>query len=167
MLIIGIDPGLAGAIAFHHTEGGGLTVEDLPTFRVTRGGKDKRDLNAAGLAQMIEFAIQGKQVKAYVEQVGSMPGQGVSSVFAFGKTFGTILGVLAANYIETELVAPATWKRVMGIKSGSGKDVSRQRATQAFPNKAGLFARVKDDGRAEAALIALYGARQIERKECA
>ena len=90
-----------------------------------------------------------------------MPGQGVSSVFAFGKGFGIVLGVLAANFVPLELVAPAAWKRAIGIPSGSGKDASRARASALLPHLAGHWSRSKDDGLAEAVLIALWGARKI------
>lgn len=153
MIILGCDPGLSDALAILNTDTGALVVEDIPTFALARGGKAKRDVNRAELARMIDCA---QPTQAFVEQVGAMPGQGVSSVFSFGKTYGTILGCLA--FVPVTLVAPTTWKRAVGIKAASGKDASRARATTLFPRHAGAFARVKDDGRAEAALIAWYGA---------
>ena len=156
--VLGIDPGLSGAVAFYTPATGHLEIVDMPVFRLSRNGKAKSELNAIELARIVDAAIAGRSAVAFVEQVGAMPGQGVSSVFSFGRTYGTILGVLAANYLDVQLVSPTVWKRHHGIASGSGKDASRAKATALFPLQSGLFARVKDDGRAEAALIALYGA---------
>ena len=84
-----------------------------------------------------------------------MPGQGVTSMFAFGYAAGVVAGVLAGNGLRTELLAPPTWRRVARVKGG--KDGSRARASAIWPDKASWFARVKDDGVAEAALIAYAG----------
>jgi crossover junction endodeoxyribonuclease RuvC len=92
---------------------------------------------------------------AVVEQVGAMPGQGVSSMFAFGQAYGMVLGVLAGLYIPVRTVTPASWKRAM--KLNTGKDAARAEAARRWPQQAGEFRRVKDDGKAEAALIALWG----------
>jgi crossover junction endodeoxyribonuclease RuvC len=92
---------------------------------------------------------------AYVEQVGAMPGQGVSSMFAFGEAFGLAKGVLAGLGIPLQVVTPARWKRDMRLNTG--KDSARAMAAARWPQHAGEFRRVKDDGRAEAALIALWG----------
>lgn len=153
-MILGIDPGLSGALAY--IDGGSVRVYDMPTLTLSRGGKTKREPDLAELARII-CDIEKKPAVAYVEQVASMPGQGVSSVFAFGKTYGGILGVLACAGIRTELVPPATWKRWHKIAAGSGKDASRAKAKNLYPQHAGLFARAKDDGRADATLIAAYG----------
>jgi crossover junction endodeoxyribonuclease RuvC len=162
MLIIGIDPGLSGAVALYNTETGALVVEDIPTLALTRGGKAKRDVNVPELARIIDAA---QPDRAFIEAVSSMPGQGVSSVFKFGEVLGIIRGCLA--FVPTASVPPAVWKRAMGIPSGSGKDASRALATNLFPRHSSLFARVKDDGRAEAALLAVYGARKIEKENAA
>jgi crossover junction endodeoxyribonuclease RuvC len=95
-----------------------------------------------------------------------MSQQGVSSVFAFGKAYGVVLGVVGANYLKLVSPPPALWKRVLGL-SGKGKDASRMAASNFWPHHAGQFARVKDDGRAESALLALYGARQAEKENAA
>ncbi len=92
---------------------------------------------------------------AYIEQVGAMPGQGVSSMFAFGEAFGLAKGVLAGLGIPVQSVPPARWKRALGLNSG--KDAARAKAAATWPQQAGEFKRVKDDGKAEAALIALWG----------
>ncbi|MGE5548417.1 MAG: hypothetical protein ACM33T_16045 [Solirubrobacterales bacterium] len=103
---------------------------------------------------MIDAA--GPIAHAFVEAVGAMPGQGVSSVFAFGKVFGLVLGILAANFIPHTLVPPQRWKRTLGVPAD--KDGARARASQLLPAHAGLWCRAKDDGRAEAALLAYFGA---------
>ena len=148
--VLGIDPGLSGAFALFTPTTGALVVFDMPTFTLSRGGKTKRDPDATELARLVDAA--GPIAHAFVESVGAMPGQGVSSVFAFGLA----LGILAANFIPLTMVAPVKWKRALGVPAE--KDGARARASQLMPAHAGLWSRCKDDGRAEAALIAYYGA---------
>lgn len=154
MIYIGIDPGLNGAIAFLDTDKGHLSVIDMPTFEVKRNNKAKREVNAAGLAHVLATAqkVQG----IVLERVGAMPGQGVSSVFSFGRSVGLIEGVLAAYLLPVTIITPQTWQKAVGVRGG--KDGSRMRACELFPNYAGLFARKKDDGRADAACMAWYAA---------
>jgi crossover junction endodeoxyribonuclease RuvC len=152
MIILGIDPGLSGALAFLDTETNIVAVEDMPTVTVIRNKKEKREVSP----QLIAAAIIKRHVgAAYLERVNAMTGQGVSSVFSFGRSAGVIEGVLAAFDIPTTLVLPLTWQRAMDVRGG--KDASRERAMQLFPASAELFQRKKDDGRADAALIAKYG----------
>ena len=152
MMILGIDPGLSGALAFFDTESEDLVVIDMPTVEMTRNGKNKREVSPALVADL--FA--GQSIKqAYIERVSAMPGQGVSSMFSFGRSVGVVEGVLAAYEIPTTFVTPQAWMKAMGIRAG--KDASRERAMQLFPKYSGLFARKKDDGRSDAALIAKYG----------
>ena len=94
---------------------------------------------------------------AYLELVGAMPGQGVSSMFNFGVTYGAIRGVLAALQIPMSVVTPVKWQRDLSV--AKGKEGNRARAAELFPEFAYLFARVKDDGRADAALLAYWGVR--------
>lgn len=152
MIIMGIDPGLSGAIAVYDTATGELMVEDMPTVEVTRNGKAKREISAQLLAEAI---AAGYAKQAFLERVGAMPGQGVSSTFSFGRSVGMLEGVLAALDIPTTIVPPTTWQRKVNVRGG--KDGSRERAMQLFPKHASLFSRKKDDGRADAALIAYYG----------
>lgn len=153
MLILGIDPGLSGAIAFLDTTTDALVIMDMPTVEMTRNGKNKREVSPALIADM----IAGKGVtQAFMERVSAMPGQGVSSMFSFGRSTGVVEGVLAAYEIPTTLVTPQAWMKAMGVRAG--KDGSRERAMQLFPQYADRFARKKDDGRSDAALIAKYGA---------
>ena len=152
MIIMGIDPGLSGAIAIYDTATGDVIIEDMPTVEVTRNGKDKREISAQLLSEVI---AAGFAQMAFLERVGAMPGQGVSSTFSFGRSVGMLEGVLAALDIPTTIVPPTTWQRKVNVRGG--KDGSRERAMQLFPKQAKLFARKKDDGRSDAALIAYYG----------
>ena len=159
-MIVGIDPGLSGALFFLDLNrlSAGEAV-DLPVHLLMRGGKKKREVDVSGLIEI----LAGRRLEhVFLEQVSAMPGQGVSSVFAFGKTYGVILGVVAAHAIPLTLVAPAVWKRALGVPKA--KDGARARASQLLPEAAAQWRLKKHDGRAEAALIALYGARQINVK---
>jgi len=153
MIVLGIDPGLSGALAFYDTTTEVLVVMDMPTVEVTRNGKNKREVSPALVADM----VAGKGIeKAFMERVSAMPGQGVSSMFSFGRSSGVVEGVLAAYEIPTTLVTPQAWMKAMGVRAG--KDGSRERAMQLFPQYSTAFARKKDDGRSDAALIAKFGA---------
>jgi crossover junction endodeoxyribonuclease RuvC len=155
MIILGIDPGLNGALAFYDTVEKTLEIVDMPTVDIVRNQKAKREVSPALLA----CAIAGKGVKrAYLERVNAMPGQGVTSVFSFGRSTGIIEGVLAAYEIATTIITPQTWQKATQVRDG--KDGSRERAMQLFPANADLFARKKDDGRSDAALIAYFGSNQ-------
>ena len=157
MRIIGIDPGLSGAVAvINGTDS--LIVIDMPTMTVERNGKAKRQVSASELAEML-YLYSGRDCHVYVEKVSAMAGQGVTSVFSFGRSFGMIEGILAAFKLPVTYVAPATW--VKGVGRGQGKDASRARAMEIFPNNQADFKRVKDDGRADAALIAYWGSRNV------
>ncbi len=152
-LYLGVDPGLSGALAFFDTEKGHLHVLDMPVLEVSRNGKTKREVSAPLLANILN-AVDGTDVVAAVERVGAMPGQGVTSVFSFGRSLGIIEGALAACQISITLVPPQVWQKAAGVRGG--KDGSRQRACELFPNYAKMFERKKDDGRADAALMAWY-----------
>lgn len=149
--IIGIDPGASGAIAL--LVGKELvSVHDMPTVTVERNKAQKRQVCPAGLSLLMQ---QLSPHRATVEKVGAMPGQGVSSMFSFGRSVGIIEGVLAAKQIPVTFVTPQSWQKQSG--AAKGKDGSRQRVMELFPSQAHLFARIKDDGRADAVLIALAG----------
>jgi hypothetical protein len=147
-VILGIDPGLTGAIAFYYLDSpGGIVVYDIP---VADGEVDTDTLAATikGLAPTM----------AVIERVGAMPGQGVSSTFKFGTVYGALRAVVSVLQIPQHLVTPAKWKA--HFRLSKDKEEARARALQLWPG-AGYFARKKDHGRAEAALIALYGAEVI------
>lgn len=154
-VVLGIDPGASGGLAFFDVERGLLDVFDMPIVNVKRGGKNKREVSA----QMLQLVIGGRRVNdAFVEKVGAMPGQGVSSMFQFGRSVGMVEGVLATLVIPTSYVTPQVWQKEVGARGG--KDASRARAAELFPAYAANFQRKKDDGRADAALIAWFGAQQ-------
>jgi len=147
---IGVDPGLKGAIACLF-EDGLVAVADMPTLRVIRNKKTKLEIDIIELCVIFQsFGI----AEAIVERPHAMPGQGVVSAFALGKACGIVDGALTAMMIPVSHVAPATWKRDMGLSAD--KSESRRLASQLYPSSSGLWKRVKDDGRAEAVLLAHY-----------
>jgi crossover junction endodeoxyribonuclease RuvC len=151
--IIGIDVGLDGAIAMMRGET--LTgIVDMPTVSLTRNGKAKRQIS---IPELIAILDEFKPEEAYCERVFAMSGQGVTSVFSFGRSLGAIEGVLAARLIKTTLVTPQTWQKSMGVSGG--KDGARARAMELFPWNVDYFKLKKHDGRADAALIACWGLR--------
>jgi crossover junction endodeoxyribonuclease RuvC len=151
--IIGIDVGLNGAIAMMRGET--LTgIVDMPTVSLTRNGKAKRQIS---IPELIAILDEFKPEEAYCERVFAMSGQGVTSVFSFGRSLGAIEGVLAARLIKTTLVTPQTWQKSMGVSGG--KDGARARAMELFPWNVDYFKLKKHDGRADAALIACWGLR--------
>lgn len=155
---IGIDPGLSGAIARYDPQTNDLVVHDVPTYELKRNGKAKREVDLHGLARIMDSLTGEAEGSILIEQVGSMPGQGVSSVFAFGKVYGILLGVSAATFVPLDTVTPAVWKKAMGVTAS--KDGSRARASSLLPQRSHLWSRVKDDGRAEAALLAIYASKK-------
>lgn len=162
-IILGIDPGLDGAIATYRPALDHLDVTPMPTLSIGTKQKAKREVDRYELARLIDDLMKGATVPclAVVERVSASPQMGVTSAFSFGCSYSLVLGVLAAHFIRTELVVPAVWKRAWRIPTGSTKDVSRQTASRLMPRFAGLWARKKDDGAAEAALLALYGHRFV------
>lgn len=151
-MILGVDPGANGALAWLSPTGELLAVEDMPAAAVLIGGKPRMRVSAPMLAALIQETMP---TCAFVEKVGAMPGQGTASMFSFGFSAGLIDGVLAGLGIPTTYVTPQSWKKAAGLTSD--KSAVRLRAAQLFPDMARHFARVKDDGRAEAALIARFG----------
>lgn len=142
MMILGIDPGISGAWALL-ADDGAMTAGDLPTVA---GGID-----VPTFARLVRAATPAR---AIVEDVHSMPKQGVASTFKFGCAHGAVLGALLALGIPVEMVAPGRWKR--SFRLGADKEASRALALRTWP-AADCFGRKKDHGRAEAALIALWG----------
>jgi crossover junction endodeoxyribonuclease RuvC len=152
----GIDPGASGAVAILTEEGHFVKVFDMPVIKVKVGKAIKRRVSADQLAH--EVSLYPNAV-AMLEQVSAMPGQGVSSMFAFGESYGIVKGVFAAFKIPAHLVTPGKWKGAMELSAN--KNGSRVKAMMMWPEHADLFKRVKDDGRAEACLIAEFGRRQF------
>ena len=151
--IIGIDVGLNGAIAMMRGET--LTgIVDMPTVRLDRNGKTKRQIS---IPELIAILDEFKPEEAFIEKVFAMAGQGVTSVFSFGRSLGAIEGVIAARSIKATLITPQTWQKSMGVSGG--KDGARARAMELFPHNVDYFRLKKHDGRADAALIAAWGLR--------
>jgi crossover junction endodeoxyribonuclease RuvC len=156
-MIAGIDPGLSGAVCFlDRDDPTTCQVHDLPVHVLLRGGKRKRELDIAALAAILTAT---PLEHAFIEAVGAMPGQGISSTFAFGKGYGILLGILAASNIAVTTVPPARWKRSMGVTKS--KDGCRARASQLLPRSAYEWRLKSNAGRAEAALLAIYGSQQF------
>lgn len=152
-MILGIDPGVTGACAV--LSSGGATVHDCPTSATGPGGK--REVDPEGIADVLRGLGVGASDTVWVEYVHAMPSQGVSSSFAFGRGYGVWLGALAALGVQVRLVRPRVWKAHHGLIS-QPKDAARQRALDLWPGLADMLGRKRDHGRADALLIAKYGA---------
>lgn len=157
-MIIAVDPGAKGAVAFFTPGAGMLEIIDMPVIEITRNGKTKSEISPQLLASVIRPRLEAATtpVSAIIEKVGAMPGQGVSSMFQFGRGVGMIEGVLATLHLTIHYVTPQQWQKAVGVRGG--KDGGRARAVELFPAYASMFGRAKDDGRADAALIAWWGA---------
>lgn len=156
-IYIGIDPGVTGAIAVFH--GLRLTLIDIPTLTVRRGRTDKKRVDVAAVCR-IAFSyceLASPPARVVLEDVGGIMGQSASAAFAFGRTQGNLEAAFIAAGAVVSYVPPPVWRKSLNVRPG--KDGSRARAIQLFPESAHLFARVKDDGRAEAALIGEHGRR--------
>ncbi|MGJ0507609.1 MAG: hypothetical protein ACR652_10850 [Methylocystis sp.] len=156
--ILGIDVGGRGAIAVLSPAGELRELFDMPVL--ADGPAGRKAVNAPLLASLVWKSHAGH---AFVEFVGARPGEGAVGAFAFGRARGVIEGALGAAGIPATFLTPPTWKRAVGIAPGKvgAKDAARSEAIRRWPDKADLFARVKDDGRAEAALIAVAGLLRI------
>jgi crossover junction endodeoxyribonuclease RuvC len=152
--VLGIDIGSQGAIALLTAAGDLVEVVDMPILR--DGPKGRPNVSAALLADII---VKMRASTAYVEFVSARPGEGAVGAFAFGRSRGVIEGVCGAAGVPLSFLTPAHWKRLVGIAPGKEgtKDSARSEAIRRWPAHAALFGRVKDDGRAEAALIAVAG----------
>jgi crossover junction endodeoxyribonuclease RuvC len=162
-MIVGIDPGAHGAIAFLTDAGALITVVDMPSVQVVVGKGKRTRVVAARVVQHIRNGIHNPLAgygcpRFMVERASSMPGQGVASMFSFGFAAGICEGVIAGLGFPLDHVTPVVWKRALHVPADKGG--ARMRASEEFPEHADLFARVKDDGRAESALIGLYAARR-------
>ena len=152
MIIYGIDPGLSGAIARFDLTEGYLEIHDMPVMEVNK----KKVVSP----QLVSDILRQQHAPVYIEKVGAMPGQGVTSMFSFGRSYGILLGCAAGLQMPTTVITPQMWMRALNCQKG--KDGNRQRACELVPNYSQLFARKKDDGRADAALLAYYGALFVE-----
>tara|TARA_B100001057_G_scaffold448861_1_gene489563 strand:+ start:2848 stop:3342 length:495 start_codon:yes stop_codon:yes gene_type:complete len=155
MLIIGIDPGISGSICFFE-DGKILDVIEMPTM--TDGKKNKKQVNGSQIFNEISKRIDKidkKEVKVIIEQVSAMPGQGVTSMFNFGQSFGILKGMCSAMQLSMYFVRPAKWKKYFNLIN-SEKDASRTKAIEIFPYFSSNLAKKKDANKADAILIASY-----------
>jgi len=160
MRILGVDPGVSGALALYTPRA--VQTFDMPVFKIRRGRRQASECDAVALADLIARLMP--MDLAVVESVWAMTGDNIASLATLMQAQGVVLGVLAALDIPTETVAPMVWKRAMRVPIGGGlsdairKDASRRRASQLFPACAPQWEFKKDHGRAEAALLAYFGA---------
>jgi len=155
MLIIGIDPGISGSICFFE-DGRILDVVEMPTM--TEGKKNKKQVNGSQIYNEISNRIKQrdkKEIKVVIEQVSAMPGQGVTSMFNFGQSYGILKGICSAMRLPMYFVRPAKWKKYFNLIN-SEKDASRTRAIEIFPYFSSQLSRKKDSNKADAILIASF-----------
>ena len=153
MRIIGIDPGLSGGIA---------VLDDLKIYDIfdmpimSEGKKNKNQLNSAQLVNIIKkHVLKNDDTFVIVEQVSAMPGQGVTSMFNFGQTFGAIKGICAALSLPIFFVRPSKWKKHFNLINAS-KDSSRTKVIEMYPSLSSQLAKKKDVNKSDAVLIARY-----------
>ena len=153
MIIIGIDPGINGAISVIENKKI-LEVYDTPTM--IDGKKNKRQINGAQVSNIIKERLSSeKDVVVVVEQVNAMPGQGVTSMFNFGQSFGVIKGICAALSLPIYFVRPTKWKKHFNLIK-TNKEAGRTKAIEVYPEISGKLSRKKDSNKADAILIARY-----------
>lgn len=168
MMILGIDPGLAGALAVYDSENNEVvTAVNVPTLSIERNKKIKQALDFHRVMHvMTDITQKIPGLRAVIEQVGAMPGQGVSSMFSFGMVTGALEMAVVAAGVPYSKIMPAVWKKALGC--AAGKDLTLLRASQLLPNSVSWWTplRLERDkehciGIAEAALIAYYGAKNL------
>jgi Holliday junction resolvasome RuvABC endonuclease subunit len=154
--VLGIDPGASGALCFWWPEVDAVEMFDMPVFKVPKGGKLRSEIDRYTLGRLIRDRAHLIRV-AVIEQVASMPRDGHAGAFTFGKAAGMAEMACAAHNVPIFDVTPAAWKRAMRVTAD--KDTSRRAASNLAPRHAALWTLKKHDGRAEAFLLAHYGAR--------
>ena len=155
MLVIGIDPGISGSICFFQ-DGKIIDVVEMPTM--TEGKKNKKQVNGSQIFNEISERIKKldkRDIKIIIEQVSAMPGQGVTSMFNFGQSFGILKGICSAMQLPMYFVRPAKWKKYFNLIN-SEKDASRTKAIEVFPYFSSQLSRKKDSNKADAILIASF-----------
>ena len=155
MFIIGIDPGISGSICFFK-DGKIIDVLEMPTM--SEGKKSKKQVNGSQVFNEISEKIKKldkKEIKVVIEQVSAMPGQGVTSMFNFGQSFGILKGICSAMQLSMYFVRPAKWKKYFNLIN-SEKDASRTKAIEIFPYFSSQLSRKKDSNKADAILIASF-----------
>ena len=155
MLIIGIDPGISGAICFLKN---GKIVDAIEMPSMAEGKKNKRQVNGSQIFNEISLRIKDfnkEDIKVVIEQVSAMPGQGVTSMFNFGQSFGVLKGICSAMQLSMYFVRPAKWKKYFGLIK-TEKDASRTKVIEIFPYISSQLSRKKDSNKADAVLIASF-----------
>ena len=155
MLIIGIDPGISGAICFFE-DGQVKEIIDMPVM--AEGKKNKRQVNGPQTYNEISSRINKfskKDITVVIEQVSAMPGQGVTSMFNFGQSFGVLKGICSAMQLSMFFIRPAKWKKYFGLIK-TEKDASRTKVIEIFPYISSELSRKKDSNKADAVLIASF-----------
>ena len=154
MLIIGIDPGISGSICFFE-DGKILEVIEMPVM--TEGKKNKKQVNGAQIYNEFLKRINRKdhEIRVVIEQVSAMPGQGVTSMFNFGQSFGILKGICSSMQLPMFFVRPAKWKKYFNLIN-SQKDASRTKAIEIFPYFSTQLSKKKDSNKADAILIASF-----------
>ena len=155
MIIVGIDPGISGALCFF-SNGNVIDVIDMPTM--AEGKKNKKQVNGRQIFNEIlniKNTFAGHKINVVVEQVSAMPGQGVTSMFNFGQSFGVIKGICSAMELPIFYVRPARWKKYFNLINAE-KDASRTKVIEMFPKISQKLSRKKDNNKADAILIAKY-----------
>ena len=155
MLIIGIDPGITGSICFFE-DGKIIDVVEMPNM--AEGKKNKKQVNGAQIYYEISLRIKSlkkEEIKVVIEQVSAMPGQGVTSMFNFGQSFGILKGICSAMQLPMYFVRPAKWKKYFNLIN-SEKDASRTKAIEIFPYFSAHLSKKKDSNKADAILIASF-----------
>ena len=154
MLIIGIDPGISGSICFFE-DGKIIEVIEMPVM--TEGKKNKKQVNGAQIYNEFLKRINDKddEIRVVIEQVSAMPGQGVTSMFNFGQSYGILKGICSAMKLPMFFVRPAKWKKYFNLIN-SQKDASRTRAIEIFPYFSTQLSKKKDSNKADAILIASF-----------
>ena len=154
MLIIGIDPGISGSICFFE-DGKIIEVIEMPVM--TEGKKNKKQVNGAQIYNEFLKRINNKddEIRVVIEQVSAMPGQGVTSMFNFGQSYGILKGICSAMQLPMFFVRPAKWKKYFNLIN-SQKDASRTRAIEIFPYFSSQLSKKKDANKADAILIASF-----------
>ena len=155
MLVIGIDPGISGSICFFQ-DGKIIDVVEMPTM--IEGKKNKKQVNGSQIFNEISERIKKidkKDIKVIIEQVSAMPGQGVTSMFNFGQSYGILKGICSAMQLPMYFVRPAKWKKYFSLIN-SEKDASRTKAIEIFPYFSSNLSRKKDSNKADAILIASF-----------
>ncbi len=164
MLIIGIDPGISGAICFFEN-GEVKDVIDMPVM--AEGKKNKKQINGSQIFNEITIRIKNykiEDINVVIEQVSAMPGQGVTSMFNFGQSFGVLKGICAAMQLSIFFVRPAKWKKHFELIN-SQKDSSRTKVIQMFPKISSLLSRKKDANKADAILIASFHENSMKKSK--